>query len=147
MRVEVTIPGKPLAQGRPRAGRTKAGHVVMYDPKKSRDWKGSAQYLMAQAAREGGWESADKPVQVQIVALFPCPKSDHRKRTPRPARWHTKRGGDVDNIAKAVLDAGTGVLWNDDAQVVDLRVGKMIAAQGDPPRVKVTAWEAEEVGE
>lgn len=145
MTVLLTIPGKPLAQGRPRARRTKSGHVVMYDPKKSKDWKGSAQYLMAQAASEQGWEVGDSPLRVEIRAIFPCPKSDHRKRRPRPARWHTKQGGDVDNIAKAVLDAGNGVLWLDDAQVVQLEIGKMIAPQGEPPRVEVAAWRAEEL--
>jgi len=139
MRVHVTIPGPPLAQGRARVGRNRSGNPVVYDPKRSKDWKGSAAYLMTQAARDAGWKPTDRPVQVQVAALYPCPKSDYRKRTPRPARWHTKRG-DVDNIAKAVLDAGNGVLWLDDASVVDLRVGKAIAAQGQPPAVEVTAW-------
>lgn len=44
---------------------------------------------------------------------------------------HRKRG-DLDNLVKAVLDAGTGILWADDYQLVDL--GARFAASG--PNVK-----------
>ena len=32
------IPGEPIAQGRPRAGKTRTGKTVLYDPAKSRDF-------------------------------------------------------------------------------------------------------------
>ena len=38
-------------------------------------------------------------------------------------RWGTRRNHDVDNI-KSLLDAMTGILWEDDGQIVDLRVTK-----------------------
>lgn len=37
--------------------------------------------------------------------------------------WPTKRQHDVDNI-KALIDACTGILWEDDAQISDLRLRK-----------------------
>jgi Holliday junction resolvase RusA-like endonuclease len=37
--------------------------------------------------------------------------------------WPTRRNHDVDNI-KSLLDALKGILWVDDAQIVDLRVTK-----------------------
>lgn len=43
---------------------------------------------------------------------------------------------DVDNVAKAVLDALTGVVFHDDSQVERLLVEKV---QGDRARVKVRA--------
>jgi len=36
--------------------------------------------------------------------------------------FHTDRRGDADNLLKAVLDAGNGVMYVDDAQIVDIRV-------------------------
>jgi len=43
---------------------------------------------------------------------------------------------DVDNVAKAVLDALTGVVFHDDSQVVKLYVEKI---DGDRPRITVRA--------
>lgn len=43
---------------------------------------------------------------------------------------------DVDNVAKAVLDALTGVVFHDDSQVERLLVTKVM---GERPRISVTA--------
>ena len=43
---------------------------------------------------------------------------------------------DVDNVAKAILDALTGVVFHDDSQVERLHVEKVL---GERPRVKVRA--------
>jgi Holliday junction resolvase RusA-like endonuclease len=51
--------------------------------------------------------------------------------------WHDRRRRDLDNIAKAVADACTGVLWNDDSQVSELHVYG--ALDRVKPRVEVTA--------
>jgi hypothetical protein len=45
-------------------------------------------------------------------------------------------GHDVDNVAKALLDALTGVVWFDDAQVRRLLVEKV---EGERPRIHVRA--------
>ena len=135
--IRIHIPGDPHAQGRARACRA-GKHVRVYDPDDSRNWKATAQQHMADALvkldRPWGLETA---MDVDILAVFPCPKSDYRKRIPRPRRWHTKSRGDVDNIAKSVLDAANGVLWKDDCQVAILNVVKLIGAQGELPYVEV----------
>ena len=43
-----------------------------------------------------------------------------RKHPPAPTTRDIRRDGDIDNYLKAILDSGNGVLWIDDAQVVDL---------------------------
>ncbi len=132
--LRIEIPGEPVAQGRPRAFRLPNGQVRAYDPAKSRSWKADARSAMR--AAYGGGTLIAGPVAVKIRAVFTCPKSDYRKRDPRPQRWHAKRP-DAENVAKAVLDAGTGVLWVDDAQVYRLTVEKVIGAQCEPPRVEI----------
>jgi len=39
-------------------------------------------------------------------------------------RWGSRRNHDVDNI-KSLLDSMTGILWEDDGQIVDLRITKV----------------------
>ncbi len=38
-------------------------------------------------------------------------------------RWPNSRQHDLDNI-KALCDAGTGILYEDDSQICELRIGK-----------------------
>jgi len=130
--VIVTIPGEPIAQGRGRAVRVGPG-VRIVDPKRSRAWKAVAHAHMQEAM--GDRPIPDGPLAVTIRAVWP-PSGPPRKREPRPECWRPK-SPDADNVAKAVLDAGNGVLWLDDRQVVELRVTKRHAAQGEGPRVEV----------
>ena len=48
---------------------------------------------------------------------------------------------DLDNIAKAILDGMNGVAWEDDKQVVSLRMEKTYSAV---PRVVVEVWEVKD---
>ena len=131
--IVVEIPGEPCAQGRPRFAR-RGQHMVAYDPAKSRTWKATAQDHMRHAM--AGSQPMQGPVECELFATFTCPKSDWRKREPVIARWHAKKP-DAENVAKAILDAATGVLWLDDAQVSKLEVSKVIASQGAAPGVRV----------
>lgn len=74
----------------------------------------------------------------------------YRFKLARPTYWQTrlhykvevklffenKRSHDVDNYNKILLDAGSGILWMDDNQVVDLHVTK--AVDKSNPRIEVT---------
>ena len=131
--VYIEIPGEPVAQGRPRFS-NHGKHPVAYDPKKSRDWKAYAATLMRQVKPEPF--PAECPLQLTVSAYWACPKSEYRKREPRPLRWRTKRP-DADNVLKAVKDAGSGVLWVDDSQIAVAVVEKMTASQGEPARVNL----------
>lgn len=130
--LRVVIPGVPVAQGRGRAFRCAAG-VRVVDPAKSRSWKGVAA-VVYQAAM-GGRTPFEDALNVEIVAVFPRPKSLPKSagvgRLPRPSR------PDCDNLAKGACDAGNGILWADDAQIVRLTVSKWYAAVGEPPCVEV----------
>lgn len=131
----IRIPGEPFAQPRARAA-VIAGRAVVYDPKVARNWKATAQDHMQQAAEREGFFSLAEAVALEVLAVFTCPKSDHRKRDRIGRRWHTKRP-DGDNVLKAVKDAAKGVLWLDDSQVARSTVVKQIAAQDEAPYVEV----------
>lgn len=149
MKLTITIPGKPQPQQRMKAT-IRGQHASVYEPAESRNWKATAQQHMADALRISGAKIFDVALRVEIVAVFPLPAGEHRKKPVR-RRWHTKANGDADNLAKAVLDAGNAVLWTDDSLIAELGVRKFVAAQGEQPCVTISVealeeWPAPEVG-
>ena len=93
-------------------------------------------------ATSSGWTGGptDGPVAVEIDCYFERPPSHLTKAgEPRPKapRWPR---ADVDNVAKAVLDAITdsGAFWGDDDQVLELAVRKGYARPGGGGRTIVT---------
>ena len=139
MRIELTIPGKPVAQGRPRFYR-RGNFVVATDPKASKVYKADIQYL-AQKHKENNniSELLDGPLGLDVMAYFPCPKSRWRKTKPRTEEHHAKRP-DADNVAKSIKDGLTGVFYHDDSQISELIIRKRIAAQGEAPRMEVSLY-------
>lgn len=135
------IPGNPVAQGRAKFGQWKSkdgrSGVTARDPEKSRNWKSDAAALIRFETGGVLIFPDDASVKVVITAIFPFPASASRKRNPPGRCWYHGRK-DVDNIAKAVLDAMTRAgVWVDDDQVADLRVVKVRAAQGEAPSVEI----------
>ena len=118
------IPGEPVAQGRPRAGKSWTGKTVLYDPIKSKDFK---QFVKLVAAQHAPKELITGPIILHVDVYRPTPKrlqtkpqqalinSGELRPTTRP---------DVDNYVKGVKDGLSKVIWEDDSQVVDLTVRK-----------------------
>ena len=122
--MRVTIPGEPVAQGRGRAVRIGNG-VRVIDPAKSRSWKGVAAVFMQQARNAAGvFAPMTGPLDVSVVATWATLKSASKKNPP----VYKVSRPDGDNVLKAVLDAGNGILWADDATCVRLSVEKRYGA-------------------
>jgi crossover junction endodeoxyribonuclease RusA len=65
-----------------------------------------------------------------------------RRPKKLPTRYPVgQRSGDVDKLARAALDAMTGVVYLDDAQVVSLLVTKCWAEADTAPGVEVLVRE------
>lgn len=155
----IDIPGAPFAQPRQRVttSRRRDGRTVArtYQPAEARSWKERASWAMLRARGEPIGPSGrvrltagvlSGPLRIGVVFWFACPKTAERRRAPAPAQWHQGRP-DLDNLLKAVLDAGTGVLWGDDRQVVAIWPAlKLTAAQGAPARTVVTVEPAAPLG-
>ena len=134
----VVINGEPVAQGRGRAIRF-GDSVRVIDPKKSRSWKAMAALVMQQARRaQGVWHPLEGALDVTVVATWQTLKSAPKKNPPV---WKVTRP-DGDNVLKAVLDAGNGILWADDACCVRLTVEKRYGAA---PSVLVSIKEVQNV--
>ena len=108
------IKGIPKAQGRPRFARM-GKYVKTYDPKESRVYK---ENVAAQIVARNPQYIADDAINVALRFFLPRPKS-LKKSIVR----HVKKP-DVDNLAKACLDAMKGVVWRDDSQIDVLLISK-----------------------
>ena len=127
------IPGPPIGKGRPRAT-VRGGHVRTYTPKRTQQWEAvAASTLMA----EWGGAPLDGPVSVGILALFPRPQRMVWKRKPMPREPYIQ-APDIDNVAKAILDAlqKAGVL-RDDKTVWSLDLIALYCSGDEAPRVEL----------
>lgn len=136
MTVSFTIPGEPVAKGRPRM--TRSGHA--YTPSKTRLYEEHVRVAWKQ--KREAKDCYNYSLRVFIAAYFSIPKSvSKKKRLAMDGTPHTKRP-DADNVAKAVLDALNGVAFADDSAIHDLQIVKRYTM--DEPRVEV-ALEWDEV--
>jgi crossover junction endodeoxyribonuclease RusA len=119
--VRFRVAGLPVTQG------SKTAYVVNGRPvlaEKGGDRLKGWRYAIATEARvaTAGLEGLlEGPLVVNLTFQLPKPVSAPRKRRTWPT---AVRSGDVDKLARAALDACTGVIWGDDAQVVGLAVCK-----------------------
>lgn len=139
--IEITIPGDPQAQGRPRFAR-RGGFVQTYDPPESKKYK---ELVKLHAAKQKPEELLDEALFVEIVIFKKPPQSISKVKKNRveldneSLRPLTKP--DVDNYAKGIKDALTGVIWTDDSKVVELIVSKFYSLN---PRAEVRVKTLEE---
>jgi Holliday junction resolvase RusA-like endonuclease len=127
--VQFFVAGDPKGQPRPRAF-SRGGKARVYDPGTAEGWKGQ----VALAAREHLPSiPIDTAAGVHLRFLLPRPRGHYGKRGLRPsAPEHHVSTPDVDNLAKAVLDALVEIgFLRDDGQVRMLHVTKDYA-QGTP---------------
>ena len=118
----------PVGKGRPRVV-SRGGKTFAYTPKKTREFEAAVKA----AAIRAGVKMYEGPVEVLIECLVPIPKS--RRKELGGAMFFPATGRpDVDNVAKAVLDALQGIAYKTDSAVSSVtckrtwsRLGQMVA--------------------
>jgi crossover junction endodeoxyribonuclease RusA len=125
------VPGRPAPQGSKRhVGRG----IVVESSREVGPWRERVALAAHQAMVDvdGRLPVVAGAVTVALTFVLPRPKSTPKRRTP-PA---TKRP-DVDKLARAILDAISGVIVVDDAQIVELHATKRLAELGENPGVNI----------
>jgi Holliday junction resolvase RusA-like endonuclease len=128
--VQFTVTGRPLAKGRVRF--TKAGHA--FTPDRTVNFEGKLA-LAAQAAMDGR-PPVEGAVAVTLEVHLPIAVSWSKKKREAAVLGQVRPTGrpDLDNFAK-MLDALNLVVWNDDAQIVELVVFKRYS---EAPQLAIT---------
>lgn len=108
----IWVQGLPIAQGSKNAY-NRGGRIVLVESAKGlKAWRETVAHVAGLSKREITRDA----VRLQLLFLMPAPKKLVRKYpTTKP---------DLDKLARACLDALTGVWYVDDAQVVSLTVEK-----------------------
>lgn len=109
--IAFTVYGKPQPQGSTRAFIPKGWSrpIITSDNKKMRPWREqiAAEAILANASMVHG------PVAITMHFYFRRPKGDPHRQS------HTVKP-DLDKLCRSCLDSLTGVVLNDDAQVVKI---------------------------
>lgn len=113
-----------ITKGRPRVTRT--GRA--YTPERTKEWEEFVawEYKKAQAEGRANPLIESEPVRAFLGFFYQVPKSYSAKRRiacQNGSEAFTKHP-DLDNLAKAILDALNGIAYKDDRQVVDLQCVK-----------------------
>lgn len=119
MQIRLTIPGTPVAKGRPKFRRV-GNFVQAYTPAKTRN----AEAFIAKCFKEQvikDFKIPNKgPISLSIEFFMPIPSSlSKKKQRELDGGWHLKLP-DLDNLSKAVCDGLNGVAWEDDSCVCSI---------------------------
>lgn len=146
--IDFFVPGSPVAAGSKRAfpvpGKDGRLHVAVTDASgpKGSEWRAAIRHEAFDAARRNGGAFLERgALRLTLWFLMRRPRSHTGKRGVLlpSAPTHPTTRPDVLKLARAVEDACTGILWHDDAQIVDELLHKVYAdAVPVGVRVRVT---------
>ena len=131
MTAQVFVPGVPVPQGSARAFVVGKRAIVTGANPKTNPWRAD----VAAGVRSAIGEQIVHPngaVAVELRFVMPRRKSEPKRITPA----HTRKP-DLDKLARALLDAITGLVFTDDSQVSELLATKRTAAIGEQPGVLI----------
>lgn len=127
---------EPVEQARARVAR-RGRHITMYDPPKVKKFKKELSQLARSQYKD---EPLDGMLEVEISFYRQVQKSLSKKERARRLSGEHRPTvkPDLDNYIKSTLDALNGILWTDDAHIVDLHAHKYYS---DDPHIEITVTE------
>lgn len=140
MEINYTVVGIPKPQARPkvfhRTLKNGKNFVSTYSPKT--DWFHLV-YTESLKIKNSLKNRLSGALELNLTFCMPIPKSISKKK--RADLHYVTKKPDVDNLAKAVMDAINNVgIWEDDSQISVLRVSKIYSEE---PRCIISIREIE----
>lgn len=126
---EFTVPGPPVAKGRPRVGK-----FGTYTPEKTVNYENLVQFSYIEQYKDK--ELLEEDLSVIINFYFPIPKSTSKKNRELMLKGeirHNKKP-DIDNCIKSITDALNNIAYKDDSQIVQIIAAKVYS---EVPRTEV----------
>lgn len=123
----IHVPGDIRGKARPRFGRGPGGHVRVYTNAKTTN----AEAWVKQCAVEAvGSPCLEGPLSLAVAITVSIPASWSKRKQADALTGLLRPTGkpDADNTLKLLADALNGIVWRDDAQLVDVRVVKSYGA-------------------
>lgn len=119
--VSIIIPGEPAGKGRPRFFRGRA-----VTPAKTRAYEAAIKSAGEDAVRSCGRFDDKQPLRMRVEARMPVPASwsMRKQRQALAGTIHPTGKPDCDNLLKAAADGLNGVLYRDDAQLIETSIVK-----------------------
>ena len=126
-----TVYGIPGAQGSKRyVGRG----IMVESSKKVKPWRQDIRYA-ALDIKPADWDTS-VPMALSVVFLFQRPKSHYGKkglRSTAPTHCTSASLGDIDKLLRSTNDALTGILFDDDRQVISVNAQKRYCVGAEQP--------------
>ena len=133
-----TVIGKPAPQGSKRhVGRG----VMVESSKRCKPWRQDVRHTALDLRPEGWYANMDAAISISVVFVFARPKNHFRTNgqlKPSAPTYCTARIGDVDKLARSILDSLAGVLFAADEQVINLIAHKRYANDREQPCAIIT---------
>jgi Holliday junction resolvase RusA-like endonuclease len=116
--ISIVLPGEPRGKARPRFWNGRA-----VTPEATRSYENDLRHVARSVMRSR--PIAEGPIRVRVEALMPVPASWSKAKRALALAGAIRPTGkpDADNVLKT-LDALNGIVWRDDAQVVEATVIK-----------------------
>ena len=134
----VTVLGDPIGQGRITTyGR---GQTVHSNAKVLEPWRQKIARQVREEMRAQGIDMIPKDQPVELNAIFTVARP---VSVPVKARWAPVVRPDLDHYVRALGDSLSGVLLEDDSQIVSIRTSKVYPYDGNVPGVTFTITPAE----
>lgn len=116
--IVIEVTGHPVAQSRPRMA-VVAGHARAYKAAKSRRWEEDARQVARQAMV--GRPLMEGCLELRIIVFLLPPKSwpAWKRKAAMDMKIEPTTTPDLSNYVKGAEDAFNGIVWRDDAQIVN----------------------------
>lgn len=124
MEITFDVLGRPAPQG---SKRSIGGNRFIEASKFLPQWRAAVKSAAEEVAALDNWTLLEGPVELEIIFYLDRPSS-----ISKTSRFYPTVPPDIDKLVRGVGDALTGVIYNDDAQIIRLLAWKQYADTREP---------------